>query len=83
MSGEIGQLRWRCRRGMRELDVLLASYVEHEYPHAAPAQQEAFSRLLEAQDPQIYAYFMGRESPPDEELRALVERITGAVRNDR
>jgi succinate dehydrogenase flavin-adding protein (antitoxin of CptAB toxin-antitoxin module) len=24
---DLGKLRWRCRRGMRELDVLLTRYV--------------------------------------------------------
>jgi antitoxin CptB len=31
MGGEIGKLRWRCRRGMRELDVLLSRYLDEEY----------------------------------------------------
>jgi len=32
MAPELGKLRWRCRRGMKELDVLLARYVDERFP---------------------------------------------------
>src|SRR5260221_2138908 len=83
MLGEIGKLRWRCRRGMRELDVLLTRYVDEEYRTAAPEQQEAFRRLLDIQDPLMHAYFLGREAPPDAALASLIARITAAARNGR
>jgi antitoxin CptB len=83
MGGEIGKLRWRCRRGLRELDVLLSRYVDEEYRTAAPEQQEAFRRLLDMQDPLMHAYFLGRETPPDAVLASLIARITAGVRNGR
>jgi antitoxin CptB len=75
MDADIGRLRWRCRRGMRELDLLLTRYVEEEFPTAAPEQQEAFRRLLEMQDPVIHAYFLGREAPADGVLAAVIARV--------
>ena len=33
---ELSRLRWRCRRGMRELDELLLRYVVRRLPHAEP-----------------------------------------------
>jgi antitoxin CptB len=83
MGGELGKLRWRCRRGMRELDVLLTRYVDEEYHTAAPEQQEAFRRLLDLQDPLMYAYFLGRETPLDAALASLIARITADARNGR
>ena len=83
MGGELGKLRWRCRRGMRELDVLLTRYVDEEYPTAAPEQQAAFRRLLDIQDPLMHAYFLGRETPPDTELASLIARIAAGARNAR
>ena len=80
---EIGKLRWRCRRGMRELDVLLTRYVDEQYCDAAPAQQEAFRSLLDSQDPLIYAYLMGLEAPPEGTLSDLIERITADPRDHR
>jgi antitoxin CptB len=83
MGAEFGKLRWRCRRGMRELDVLLTRYVDQEYRTAAPEQQDAFRRLLEMQDPVIHAYFLGRETPPDAVLASLIARIAAGAQNGR
>ena len=73
----LSRLRWRCRRGMRELDVVLQRYLEQCYPGAAPAEQEAFERLLELQDPQLLAYVM-RQAVPDPELAHVIARFTAA-----
>jgi antitoxin CptB len=77
-SSELGKLRWRCRRGMKELDVLLTRYVEERFCDAPTAHQQAFRELLEAPDPLIYAYCLGREPPPTALLCSLIERITVA-----
>ncbi len=76
---ELGRLRWRCRRGMRELDELLGRYLEGSYPGASPGARQAFRELLEAPDPLIYAYCMGQVRPPTPDLAALIERITSGA----
>jgi len=75
----LGRLRWACRRGIRELDVLLTRYVDEQYVTASPADQDAFRQLLETQNPVIYAYCLGQETPPTPELRALIGRITSGA----
>jgi antitoxin CptB len=75
----MSRLRWRCRRGMKELDLLLVRYLEQEYPAAASADRAAFARILELQDPELFGYLVGRESPADAGLRNVLARI----RNDR
>ena len=77
MAVDAGKLRWRCRRGMKELDILLTRYVDERYGAAPAAEQAAFQRLLETQDPVLYAYCLGSEPPP-EHLAVLIERITAA-----
>jgi antitoxin CptB len=79
----LGKLRWRCRRGMKELDVLLTRYADEEYARAAPAHQAAFRQLLDLQDPVIHAYCLGGEPAPTAVLAALIERITTGTPNDR
>ena len=37
---------WRCRRGIRELDIAFARFVEGHYAALTPAQNAAFERLL-------------------------------------
>lgn len=75
-SQNLAKVRWRCRRGMKELDLLLTRYVEEQFRDAPAAHQEAFLELLEAQDTLIYAYCLGQERPPTALLSSLIERIT-------
>jgi antitoxin CptB len=79
---ELGRLRWRCRRGMRELDVLLRRYVEERYACASSEHQEAFRALLDAPDPLIHAYCLGLEAPPTPVLASLIGVITEASAGD-
>ena len=72
---EWGRLRWRCRRVMKELDVLLTRYMDERFCGASNAEQEAFRLLLETQDPVLYGYCLGSDRPPPQFL-ALIERIT-------
>ena len=60
------QLRWQCRRGMRELDELLTAYLEHRYDAAGADEKAAFCRLLSLADPVLISYLMQRETPPPE-----------------
>ena len=75
-STELAKLRWRCRRGMKELDLLLLRYVEEQYDGAPSAHQEAFRTLLDAPDPVIYAYCLGGERPASPLLSTVIQRIT-------
>jgi len=69
-----GRLRWLCRRGMRELDVLLSSFLEQEYPRLEAPLKADFAALLESQDPEIWAYLLGR-SEPEPGFAAIIQRI--------
>jgi antitoxin CptB len=72
---ELGRLRWRCRRGMKELDELLARYVNERFCAASNLEQDLFEELLETQDTDLYAYCLGSQPPPPR-FAALIERIT-------
>ena len=83
MSGAptVGQLRWRCRRGMRELDVLLERYLQERYPSAPAAEQQAFVALLDAPDPQLFAYVVQREVPEDPEWAHVIAKLRNLESN--
>ena len=76
MDEQIGKLRWRCRRGMKELDLLTLGYLEQHYPEAPTEDQQAFADLLELQDPLLMSYMVGRETPAD----AVTARVVGVMR---
>lgn len=73
------RLRWLCRRGMKELDVLLARFLERGYETAPAAARAAFERLLEVPDPELHALLTGRSDPPDGDLADVVARIRHAA----
>jgi antitoxin CptB len=74
---ELARLRWRCRRGMRELDVMLLRYLERIWPAAASAERAAFAQLLDMQDPELFRYLVGTALPAEVEQRAVVTCIRG------
>jgi antitoxin CptB len=74
-DAEISRLRWRCRRGMRELDQLLTRWLDREYPGADPALRAAFAKLLACEDDSLWRWCMGMETPDDKELDDIVGRI--------
>jgi antitoxin CptB len=69
------RLRWRCRRGMRELDQLLLRYLDVRWPQAPESERAVFLRLLECEDDKLWQWFMGRERPERTDLHDLVAAI--------
>lgn len=61
----MGQLHWRARRGLRELDMVLQRYLDRRYSQAPPEEQSAFVDLLERNDADILDWLLGRRLPPE------------------
>ena len=74
------RLRWQCRRGMLELDVLLQSYLDRRYASADANEQDAFRTLLALSDQELFDYFFGALAPLDTQLRNVIEHIRCAAR---
>ena len=77
MQGEQGRLAWRCRRGMKELDLVLMRYLRERWPTASGAERDLFERVLDLPDPELAACLMGRATAPDRELQAMLELLRG------
>ena len=72
---ELKALRWRCRRGMRELDRLLERYLDQRWAQADDAERGVFRRLLETEDDKLWRVFLEHERLDDVEAQQLVEAI--------
>ena len=72
---ELSRLRWLCRRGMKELDLVLTSYLEQHYPTAGELEQAGFRKLLGLQDPELYKLILGKDSTEDNEIAAVLPFI--------
>ena len=69
------KLKWHCRRGIKELDLLLTYYLENYYSQASCDEQARFSDLLTLTDSTLYAYFISQQTPENPEIQQLVEKI--------
>ncbi|MDY6942396.1 MAG: succinate dehydrogenase assembly factor 2 [Pseudomonadota bacterium] len=77
MADHRARMRWRCRRGMKELDHLLLEFLERHLDELSPPEQSAFESLLELQDPELVGYLLGAEQPTDPVMADVVRRIRG------
>jgi len=60
---------------MKELDVLLVRYLERQYPAASPHDRQAFTRIIDLQDPELFGYLVGGDVPSDASLHHVIARI--------
>ncbi len=70
-----GRLRWQCRRGMRELDELLARYLENVFDRAPDSEKTTFRELLELPDPELIGYLLGSQVHSDPRTADVIETI--------
>lgn len=72
---ELSRLRWQCRRGTRELDILLENYLNHYYLNANSEEQKCFNDLLTLEDSELLPYLMLDKVPESEKLMGLINKI--------
>ena len=71
----IKRLRWKCRRGMKELDVLFERYLFNHLPEADSAMQSAFVELVDTEDPVIIDYLSGKSLPPNPLITDILQKM--------
>ena len=76
---ELSRLRWLCRRGMKELDLLLNKYIEHSYTDSPAADQQAFEAILQMQDPELYDLILGRNESGDTDVDRVIKILRDSL----
>ncbi|AOV95937.1 hypothetical protein A9798_02510 [Edwardsiella hoshinae] len=69
------RVHWACRRGMRELDIAIMPFFEHEYETMSDADKQTFVRLLSYDDPELFKWLMNQGVPEDVELARMITLI--------
>ena len=59
------QLRWQCRRGMLEIDLLLDRYLSNSYDKASQSERQLFDQFLSENDQQLFVWLTGQEQPAE------------------
>lgn len=80
-STSTAQLRWRCRRSMLELDILLTTFIEKEYNNLTEQDTLLFSSVLDYQDQILFDLLLQKTVSPDLAIAALINRIRLSIRN--
>jgi antitoxin CptB len=68
------RLRWQCRRGLLELDILFLRFLDQRYSALNREEQDAFQRLLEQADQQLLAWIQGQQAPPTD-LKNIIDKV--------
>lgn len=72
---ELSRLRWRCRRGMLENDLILSRFLDKEGDSLAAQDLAALKILLDYPDNELWELLAGRNTPADNQLKLLLDRI--------
>ena len=72
---EYAELKWRCRRGMLELDILLNSYLDKSYSTMTPQQGAVFSEVLDYPDQVLFDLLLGNMQSSDRSVNKLISEI--------
>jgi antitoxin CptB len=75
---ELNRLRWRCRRGMLENDLVLTRFLDERGAELTTRELQALDRLLALADDALWDLLCGRCQPQDEALVPLVAALRRA-----
>ncbi len=78
-NSKLRQLRWRCRRGMLELDILLDGFLQHGYAALDQEQRADFERLLALPDQELLEYLLGTKTATEGSLAHVIACIRNAA----
>ncbi len=71
----INRLRWKCRRGTLELDLVLQQFLERDYATLDANSKQAFETLLEAGDEDLWAMLNGEMPAPAPDYETVISLL--------
>lgn len=69
------KLRWACRRGMLELDVLLGNFLENAYLTLSEPEKKIFVQLLDESDQDLFEWLLRQKKPDNIDFVNMIEKI--------
>ena len=62
MNTHINKTKWKCRRGLRELDLLFRNYSEKNLESLSTDELAMFNSILDLEDQPLYDFIFKNES---------------------
>ena len=75
---ELDKIRWHCRRGLLELDLILEKFNERHLLGLDPEQLDRYRELLAFPDNDLLDLVMGRAAPPDRRHDDILQLLRAA-----
>jgi antitoxin CptB len=72
---EMRRLRWRCRRGLLENDLVLARFLERYADLLEEPQLAVLNDLLALPDPDLWELLCGRREAPDSRFKGILAAL--------
>ena len=81
MSDELNlrKIRWQCRRGMLELDIILEKFFDQQFEKLSANEKQAFVELLDRSDASLYAWLLKYEKPTNSQDEMMVKKIQSSL----
>jgi antitoxin CptB len=70
---EADRIRWQCRRGLLELDLVLMKFLDHRLENLSSTELAAFKRLLDYPDNDLWDLINGKAAPEDLEVAQILK----------
>lgn len=70
-----GKIKWQSRRGMRELDLMLLPFVEHDLPNMDPIYIQKYMDLLQASDLELFRWLHQTQKADTQDRQMMVDLI--------
>ena len=75
---ELERVRWRSRRGLLELDIVLGRFIETYYARLDQTERQIFEEMLDMPDNPLWDMIAGRQDATQGDQQALLEKIRAA-----
>lgn len=74
-SGQLNKLRWRCRRGIKEVEIPLQRFFEQYYVGLDAQHQALFQELLTCDDVDLFEWLTRRSEATDAQINYMVDYL--------
>ncbi|MCW9012915.1 MAG: succinate dehydrogenase assembly factor 2 [Gammaproteobacteria bacterium] len=79
-TADDSELRWRCRRGMLELDIIFNEFLDKAYSTLTHEQKDLLDQMLDYPDQLLFDLLLGHMPSADKGISSLVTYIRDTIR---
>lgn len=72
---ELCRVRWQCRRGLMELEIVLERFLRQHYPSLTDEDRDAFHQLLRYADADLWPLVAGEAEEPVAIKRRIIDLL--------